>query len=244
MSKSSLLIAVVEDSPELLTDLVEYLSLQGFYAQGFETGEKFFKAWPFIPFHVLLLDVALPGMSGLEVAQQMRARHASDTLPEIVMLTALDASSDHVLGLEAGADMYLSKRSSLEVIAATCHSVQRRLERRAADHETKGESTPDDFWHLQARDWIVRAPNGRTLQLTHAEVVVLTMLFEHPGQAVAREALLLRLEKPDTLSNLRNLDNTASRLRRKAFAACGMELPLRPSYGKGYTFSGRCGLAT
>jgi len=238
----SLLVAVVEDSPELLADLVEFLNLKGFVAQGFESGEAFFKAWPSTPFHLLLLDVALPGISGLEIAQQIRAQHGLGRPLEIVMLTALDSSGDHVLGLEAGADTYLSKRSSLEVIEASCHSVRRRLERSAADDGKAGEEAAE-HWILHVRDWFVTAPNGRRLQLTHAEVVVLSMLFAHPGQAVAREALLLRLEKQDTLSNLRNLDNTTSRLRRKVFAACGIELPLRPSYGKGYTFSGRCGLA-
>ncbi|MDX3894732.1 response regulator transcription factor [Pusillimonas sp.] len=242
-SSFSLLIAVVEDSPELLADLVEFLNLQGFVAQGFESGEAFFRVWPSIPFNLLLLDVALPGVSGLEIARRIRVQSTGRRPPEIVMLTALDSSSDHVLGLEAGADTYLSKRSSLEVIEATCHSVRRRLERAALDDKTGGDAATEHPWVLHVRDWLMTAPNGRTLQLTHAEVVVLSMLFEHPGQAIAREALLLRLERRDTLSNLRNLDNTASRLRRKVLAACGMELPLRPSYGKGYTFGGRCGLA-
>ena len=96
---------------------------------------------------------------------------------------------------------------------------------------------------LSLRDWTLQASNGRTLQLTHAEVVVLAMLFECPGNAVTRADLLHRLDKRDTLSNLRNLDNTTSRLRRKVLATCEVELPLRPSYGKGYTFSGRCRLS-
>ncbi|NYT68522.1 response regulator transcription factor [Pusillimonas noertemannii] len=240
MSNSfSLLVAVVEDSPELLADLVEFLNLKGFVAQGFENGEAFFQAWPSTSFHLLLLDVALPGISGLEIAQRVRAQ-PNTRPPEIVMLTALDSSGDHVLGLEAGADAYLSKRSSLQVIEATCHSVRRRFERMGEAHE----APPDEpAWTLHVRDWLITAPNGQSLHLTHAEVAVLSMLFAYPGKAVAREALLLRLEKQDTLSNLRNLDNTASRLRRKVLASCGIELPLRPSYGKGYTFSGRCGLA-
>lgn len=191
-----MLIAVVEDNPELRTDLVEFLSLQGsFTAQGFESGEAFFAVWPRSSFHLLLLDVALPGMSGLEIARQVRARHAVGKLPEIVMLTALDSSSDHVQGLEAGAAMYLSKRSPLDVIGAACHSVQRRLERDTVDSMTAVPMPATDAWLLDTRDWIISAPNGRSLALTHAEVIVLAMLFEQPGQVVARKALLLRLEK-------------------------------------------------
>ncbi len=236
----SFVVAVVEDSRELLIDLVEYLNLKGFVAHGFQTGEAFLQAWPSSHFDLLLLDVALPGLSGLEIAHQIRMQTAVDRLPEIVMLTALDSSNDHVLGLEAGADMYLSKRSSLAVIEATCRSVQRR--RDAEDARAGNDAVTENTWCVHVRNWFVRAPNGQQMALTYAEVVVLSMLFENPGKAVAREALLSRLEKRDTLANLRNLDNTASRLRRKVLAACGMELPLRPSYGRGYTFSGRCGL--
>src|SRR5512143_226564 len=106
------LVAVVEDDPGLCSDLVEFLQLRGFSARGFASAEAFYRAWPAVRFDLLLLDVALPGDSGLEVARKVRA---ADTAG-IVMLTALDADSDQVAGLWAGADAYLSKRSSLEVI--------------------------------------------------------------------------------------------------------------------------------
>ncbi|OMG52469.1 hypothetical protein BJN45_14325 [Azonexus hydrophilus] len=221
------LVAVVEDNPGLLADLVEFLIMRGFAAQGFDSAEAFFHIWPATTFDLLLLDVALPGASGLEIAQRVRVKDAVG----IVMLTALDANDDHVLGLGAGADVYLSKRSSLEVIEAACHSVLRRVDR---------PEPPAGAWRLNARQWRLEAPNGTQLELTHAEVGLLSTLFERPGLAIGREELLTCLGKPETLSNLRNLDNTASRLRRKVQAACGLELPVRPSYGKGYTFIGGC----
>lgn len=206
--------------------------MRGFAAHGFASAEAFFEAWPAASFDLLLLDVALPGASGFEIAQRVRARDSVG----IVMLTALDSNDDHVQGLDAGADVFLSKRSSLEVIEATCHSVLRRLyqpdQGRAA---TSGAS-----WRLDARHWRLVAPNGISMALTNTDMAILSALFEQPGRGVAREVLLARLEKPETLTNLRNLDNAASRLRRKVQDACGMELPVRSSYGKGYTFNGRC----
>ena len=224
-------VAVVEDNPDLLADLVEFLGLRSFDAHGFDSAEAFFEAWPSLCFDLLLLDVALPGSSGLDIAQRVRAHGGAGTAPGVVMLTALDANDDQVLGLNAGADIYLSKRSSLEVIEAACHSLLRRL------------GKPDaggGRWRLHARHWQLLAPNGAALELTHAEVALLEAVCGQPGRAVAREALLVSLGKQETLSSLRNLDNTASRLRRKVQALCGMELPLRPSYGKGYTFTGNC----
>ena len=120
------LIAVVEDGPELLADLLEFLQLRGFSARGFDSAEAFFEAWPDTRFDLLLLDVALPGVSGLEVARRVRA---AESQAGVVMLTALDASDEQVQGLDAGADVYLSKRSSLEVIEASCRSMLRRLGR-------------------------------------------------------------------------------------------------------------------
>ncbi len=244
------LLAVVEDNSDLLTDLVEFLELQGFAARGFPSAEAFFDIWPATHFDLLLLDVALPGASGLEIAQKVRAQSAATgkAVPGLVLLTALDSNDDYVLGLDAGADMYLSKRSSLEVIEAACHSVLRRLSesrpdrgRPAAAGSTVGISAgASAIWRLQPSRWQLQAPDGTVLDLTHAEVLLLASLFEKPGQAVMRKDLLARMDKAETLSSIRNLDNTASRLRRKVQAACGLELPVRPSYGKGYTFTGLC----
>ena len=233
------LVAVVEDDPCLLADLVEFLQMRGFAAQGFVSAEDFFAIRPTRRFDLLLLDVGLPGIGGLEVAQRVRAEDTAG----IIMLTAFDSNDDHVQGLGAGADVFLSKRSSLEVIEAACHSVLRRLERRNGAGDM-AVVAGNGAWCLHARHWRLTAPDGNALDLTHAEVGLLAALFERPGQAIERNALLKRLGKPDTLSNLRNLDNTASRLRRKVQAACGVDFPVRPSYGKGYTFIGPCLVAT
>ena len=235
-------VAVVEDHAGLLADLVEFLELRGFSVRGFDSAESFFSVWPATHFDLLLLDVALPGVSGLEIAQRVRSNDAHNTTG-VVMLTALDANDDQVLGFHAGADVYLSKRSSLDVIEAACHGVLRRLGRREANHPTSTTSPAVQRWRLHPKDWRLHTPNGMALDLTHAEVRLLCALCETPGQAVTREALLVHLDKQETPFTLRNLDNTASRLRRKVQAACGLELPLRPSYGKGYTFAAHCELA-
>ena len=105
----------------------------------------------------------------------------------------------------------------------------------AAEHST--------LWVLSASRWQLQTPNDTSLALTQTEVALLTTLFENAGQAISREDLLSRLNKPETLSNLRNLDNTVSRLRRKVQTACGVELPVRSGYGRGYTFVGQCEIA-
>lgn len=228
------LLAVVEDDAGLLADLVEFLQGRGFAAQGFEQAEDFFSVWPERAFDLLLLDVALPGMSGLEIARRVRAHHQGQSTG-ILMLTALDANADQLLGFNAGADIYLSKRSSLEVIEAACHGLLRRL----SQQEQQAAIGP---WRLLVRHWRLEAPNGAGLDLTNAEMLLLRALCEKPGQTVTRETLLASLKKQETLFSLRNLDNMASRLRRKVLASCGLELPLRSSYGQGYSFAAPCEL--
>jgi len=225
-------IAVIEDEQRLRTDLVEFMQLRGFVARGFESAEAFFEAWPAARFDLLLLDVTLPGASGLEVARVVREHGTTG----IVMLTALGTDDDQVAGLSSGADAYLSKRSSLDVIEATCHSVLRRLGMTVA---VQMPTATMGVWRLRPRQWKLELPNGAVIDLTHTEQVFLSALFEHPGVPVERERLLSILNKPATLSGLRNLDSCASRLKRKVQQA-GAELPLRPSYTKGYTFTGEC----
>lgn len=235
-------IAVIEDHTSLRIDLVEFLERCHFSVHGFENAEHFFTAWPTKSFDLVLIDIALPGASGLDVAQRIRADDDNHNTG-IIMLTALDTNDDQRLGFNAGADIYLSKRSSLEVIEAACHSVLRRLGKQRPT-SPQPSTSPQQSWHLYAKDWRLETPNGAHLRLTHTEVRLLHALCETPGQTISREILLTYLDKQETLFTLRNLDNTVSRLRRKVQNLCGLELPLRPSYGKGYTFAAHCELTS
>lgn len=240
-------LAVVEDEHSLRDDLLEFLTWRGFDAHGFESAETFKMAHAEQAFELLLLDIGLPGLSGLDLAGQLQAM---PQVPGIVMLTAFGSDEDQVAGLGFGADAYLVKGSSLQVIEATCLSVLRRLGKHAsllrpeppsAAAETLPNNVPHtktDEWVINLTSWQLTTPNGERLRLTHQETLILRRLMQQPGTAVSRAELLADLGKPETLSNLRNLDNGASRLRRKVLAGCALELPLRPSYGQGYTFAG------
>lgn len=229
-------IAIIEDDPSQRNDLVEFLTLRHYAVQGFDTAASFFEAWPLTHFDLLLLDIVLPDCSGIDIAQQVRKQqpvHAANGSPYIIMLTALDSNHDQVIGLNAGADMHLSKRSSLDVIEAACRNALKRL----APPEPVLQGKP---WTLHFQHWKLQSPDGNMLTLTHSEIKLLAALFGKPGQAVTREELLAHMDKKETLSSLRNLDNTASRLRNKIKHALQTDLPLRPSYGRGYTFTGLC----
>lgn len=230
-------IAVLEDEEGLRNDLIEYLHFCGYLAEGFSCAEDLISTFSAKKFDLAIIDVGLPGINGLQAVQWLRSRSTIG----IVMLTALGSQSDQVLGLETGVDAYLVKNTSLEVIETTCRSVLRRIKSMPAANQKKPTETlsvSKHVWQLSPRAWSLTLPTGNKIMLTHTETLFLQCLLQQTGSPVSRADLLTAMGKTDTLSNLRNLDNCSSRLRRKIAKDCGLEIPIRPSYGSGYTFTG------
>lgn len=238
---SSARIAVVEDDRALRQDLVDFLNLSGFEAVGAGSAAQLWQLLATQPVQLVLLDIGLPDESGLVLAPLLSARHPGTG---IVMLTAFSEDQAQVQGLCGGADAYLLKGTSLEVIEATCRSVLRRIESTEvppppAEPQGSGPGqAANPVWKLSAVDCVLLGPNGRSTPLTLMELGFLKAVMATPGQTLTREALLQAMGKADTLNNLRNLDGCATRLRRKTGTAIGMELPLRSFYGRGYVFTG------
>lgn len=236
-------IIVVEDDPDLRIDLVDYLTLKGIVTLGAASAHHL---WELLKLHradLVLLDLGLPDQSGLEVAPLLRQQHPG---MGIVMLTAFGSEADRVAGLDGGADAYLVKGASLEVIEATCRSVLRRLSRHDVHSERQAElnqgaarAQPDD-WRLDVVSCTLTGPGGTGVELTLMEMSFLQRLMRTPGMTVSRTDLLAHMGKAETLNNLRNLDGCAARLRKKVEHDMEQALPLRSFYGQGYVFTGTC----
>jgi two-component system, OmpR family, response regulator len=222
-------IAVVEDDHHLRHDLLDFLSWKGFDAVGCESADAFAALHQRNPVDLVLLDIGLPGRNGMTLLTALREQ-ASQT--RVVMLTSFDTDEMRVQGLTEGADAYLVKGASLELIEATCVSVLRRLN----EAPTATESSTNEGWQLDARSARLQVPSGMTVELTHLEAVFLRTLMHTPGAPVSRDQLLAEMGRPDTYNNQRNLDSCATRLRRKVQAGTGLELPVRACYGQGYAF--------
>ncbi len=242
-------IIVVEDDPDLRGDLVDYLNLRGFTALGAATGGHMLDLLAVRKATLVLLDIGLPDQSGLDLIPQLRQHHPA---VGIVMLTSFGDAQTRVASLETGADAYLVKGSSLEVIEATCMALLRRLHQaQATPIATRDDITPippksidegqnpQAVWLLDTLGGQLHTPLGDPLQLTLMERDFLAQLMEQPGQIVNRQDILSALGRTETLSNLRNLDGCAARLRRKVEQELGQPLPVRSSYGQGYAFTGR-----
>lgn len=249
-------IIVVEDDPDLRGDLVDYLNLRGFTALGAATAGHFLDLLAVREADLVLLDVGLPDQSGLDLIPKLRQRHP---LVGIVMLTAYGDAQTRVSSLDRGADAYLVKGASLEVIEATCMALLRRLRQAQVKPPTMesvdapslaqpvnalgvspvGADQAPSVWVLDTLGGQLRTPLGTQLQLTLMERDFLAQLMTQPGHIVPRQDILTALGRAETLSNLRNLDGCAARLRRKVEQELGLLLPVRSSYGQGYAFTGR-----
>ena len=180
-------VLLVEDDPTVADVVTQYLQRSGFDVTHVDDGLDAVSAAGAIDPDLLVLDLMLPGIDGLEVCRRVRRSH---DVP-IIMLTALGAESDRVLGLEVGADDYLTKPFSPRELVLRVQSVLRRSR---AGEAARASGGPDRV--LRDGDLAVdtaarRAErDGVEVSLTGREFDLLVFLLTHPGQAFSRDDLL------------------------------------------------------
>jgi DNA-binding response OmpR family regulator len=227
-------ILVVEDDRTLRQALVFNLEREGYEVRGAVDGEQALAAARDGGVDLMLLDLMLPGMSGLEVLRTMRA-DGIDT--PVVILSAKGGEIDKVVGLKVGADDYIAKPFSRPELLARVESVLRR-ERRA--DATEGERVTeirsgglliDPSRHLATFD-------GEPMRLTTKEFELLAHLAGHPGRIFTRDQLLTRIWPFDFGGDSRTVDVHISWLRSKLRALDGHNY-FRTVRGVGYAFAPR-----
>lgn len=173
---------LVEDDPSMRATLQRTLQRRGFAVDGCGDGREALALWQARPPDVLVLDLTLPGLDGLEVLRQ--GRGAGLATP-VLLLTARGTVGDRVLGLNAGADDYLPKPFDLDELEARV----RALGRRAAARETEA-ATELRLGHLRVDRTSGAAYSGEAvLELTPRESALLLALMARPGHALAKERL-------------------------------------------------------
>lgn len=200
-------ILVVEDEPAL-ADAVGYaLRGDGHDVEAVEDGESALEAAAARPFDVVILDVMLPGVSGMEVCRRLRA---TSTVP-ILMLTARGSEADRVVGLEAGADDYVPKPFAMTELLARVRAIVRRRELDAHEaHPTREVGGLRlDLERYEA------SVDGRPLQLTPSELRLLALLARDPGRVFSRREIMQHLWDSDYIGDARAADLHVSNIRRK-----------------------------
>jgi DNA-binding response OmpR family regulator len=195
---------VVDDAPENRMLVSALLLQQGFDVAQAEDGEAAVKAASLNPLDLIVLDLGLPDIDGVEVCR--RVREFSDA--HVLMLTAQDTELDKVVGFEAGADDYVTKPFSVAELVGRVKAVLRRAQRAVATSRMFGSLSVDPLARVATLD-------GATLELTRIEFDLLDTFTAEPRVAFSRAQLLERVWGPNWFGDDHLVDVHVSNLRRK-----------------------------
>ena len=201
-------ILLVEDEIHLARGICFNLEEDGFRVSHFEAGERALPALEVEHFELIILDVMLPGMNGFEVCSQIRKL---DARVPILMLTARSEDTDRVLGLESGADDYLTKPFNLVEFLLRVKGMLRRSSWYRPDPVEEGYIFGDNEVFLLS--YRAKTAQGE-IDLTEMEVRVLSLFFQKEGQIIPRGELLQSVWGYSSDTETRTLDNFIVRLRR------------------------------
>ena len=233
MSKEKVLI--VDDEEDVL-ELVRYnLAKNGYRIETATTGEEALTQARAKAPDLMILDLMLPGIDGLEVCQKLREDPKTEAIP-IIMLTAKGEEADIVTGLELGADDYITKPFSVRELMARIKAVLRRTE--STDEEDPPSNLLRGLGQLQMDlDARTVSVEGNTLNLTRLEFDLLFHLLSNVGRVMTRERLLEQAWGYDFAGDTRAVDSAVKRLRAKLRAASASADSIEAVRGIGYRFN-------
>lgn len=201
-------ILIVEDEPSMRLGLKDNLEFESYEVETVEDGETALKSIRENNYDLVLLDVMLPKLSGFDVCKTLR-KEGNNT--SIILLTAKGEEIDKVLGLELGADDYITKPFSLRELLARIKAILRRTEGSASNQQEKIKIGKLDvnFDSFNAFD------EGKDVQMSHKEFQVLHHLWKKRNNTVSRDELLTNVWGEDVYTTSRTVDNFILKLRQK-----------------------------
>jgi len=222
-------ILIIEDDLHMRVGLQDNLEFEGYQVLCAASGEEGMELFSLERPDLIILDVMLPNMDGTDVCRKLRAE--KQHIP-IIMLSVRGSEVDKVLGLETGADDYMSKPFSINELLARIKAVLRRLEIKEPEQLYRLGVVEIDFLHHEVRK------NGKLIEFTAKELELLKCFVRNIGIPLTREALLEKVWEMDSETTTRTVDNHVLKLRKKL-----EETPDTPRffitiYGVGYKFTG------
>ena len=204
---------LVVDDEKPIADILQFnLKKEGFDVYCAYDGNEAIKLVEEIQPDLILLDIMLPQQDGMEVCREVRKKY---DMP-IIMLTAKDSEIDKVLGLELGADDYVTKPFSTRELIARVKANLRRQKQVANQQDEQEETNEITVGNLVIHpDSYMVSKRGETIELTHREFELLFYLAKHIGQVMTREHLLQTVWGYDYYGDVRTVDVTVRRLREK-----------------------------
>jgi len=200
-------ILIIEDEESILLSLEDDLRLEGFEVSTVLDGEKGLEEARGRKFDLIILDIMLPKMNGFEVCKALRA---AGIMTPVLMLTAKSQEVDKVLGLELGADDYVTKPFSSRELLARVKALLRRAKSKAPEKEVHGFGNVEvDFGKMELKK------TGRPVSLTALEFKLLRFLIDNKGRVVDRDALIDGVWGDSCYIQPRTVDKHIAELRKK-----------------------------
>ena len=212
---SKIPVLVVEDEEPIRTGLCDVLTFRGYHAEPVERGDDGLARAREGAHALVLLDVMLPGLSGFEVCEQLRA---SGCQTPVLMLTARGAEEDVLRGFQCGADDYVVKPFSVAELTARVEALLRRSGALDRGNEERAETLDFGDWRIDVPSLCARHEDGeRVIDLTSRDVEILALLSREAGRIVSRRVLLAEVwgyPDPDRVET-RSVDMHIAKLRKK-----------------------------
>lgn len=222
-------VILVEDDNELREGLADYLRLSGIEVTEAASGIAFYKVMRTQTFDIAIIDINLPDTSGYELTREL----AQERKMGIIVLTAMSTREARKRGFEEGADLFLTKPVDGDELLTTVRNLSRRVRQSGPAASEADGGKP--IWRLNRHRSRLTAPDGRAVQLSGREVILLEQFAAADGEPVARSSLADALGYGTPSSGNRSLDAALRRLRQKA-AANNADLPLQAVHAVGVRF--------
>ncbi len=239
-------VLVVEDELNIRELVCLHLGLEGYSCDPTGNGRDALTKAEAEPYDLIVLDLMIPGMDGVAVCRSVRSGSLNRDVP-ILMLTARSEEADKVIGLESGADDYLTKPFGVRELVARARALLRRPRQSTATPAagTAGAGVhSDELGPTVTVHGVFIDParrrvryDGRDIDLTDQEFRLLYLLASHPGIVFSREALLAKIWRGDTFVTVRSVDTLVKRLRRRIEPDQANPRFLMTVWGVGYKFA-------
>jgi two-component system OmpR family response regulator/two-component system alkaline phosphatase synthesis response regulator PhoP len=227
-------VLVVEDEPHIRELVCLHLGLEGYRCDAVGDGATALERAESTAFDLLVLDLMLPKLDGLALCRAVRNGRTNRDVP-ILMLTARREESDKVIGLESGADDYLTTPFGVRELVARARALLRRPRR---PPDSSGAEQPIHVHDVDIDPARRRVRvSGRDVDLTDQEFRLLYLLASHAGIVFSREALLSKIWRGDTFVTVRSVDTLVKRLRRRIESDHKAPRLLLTVWGVGYKFA-------
>ena len=240
MSEEKTKILIVDDDAELRELIAETLANYGYASESAKDGTEMFAALERGGFSLVLLDIMMPGEDGLSLCRRLRAHGTRWASLPVIFLTALQETTDKVVGLEIGGDDYLGKPFQARELIARVRALLRRASMSGAEPRTEAPRAGENYllafgnWKLNVMARHLIDESGVAVPLSAAEFRLLMLLLKHPQQVVTRDMIMDYLAERSLNIYDRSIDAQVSRLRAKLRDKNANPPLIRTMRGDGY----------